>query len=755
MLATLRRIVQEVNSAPDLTQGLATIVRRVKKAMGTDVCSVYLVDPETQFNVLMATDGLTREAVGQVRLKLSEGLVGSVATRAEPINLDSAPTHPNYLFVPETDEQPYHGFLGVPIIQHRKVLGVLVVQKVEQWRFDEDEVTFLVTLATQLASAIIHAGVSGDIGQLPDRVAPANYFLDGQAGAPGVVFGQAVAIYSPAKLAAIPDRRTLDPAQDEALFRAAVAAVREEITRFGALVDDALPAEDRALFEAYLMMLNSEALMTRTIERIHGGNWALGALRETIEDHARVFDEMEDAYLSERASDIRDLGRRILVHLQANERSNRDYPADTILIGEEIVASQLAEVPVHKLKGVVSARGSGSSHAAILARALGIPAVLGVTDLPVAKVEGREVIVDGYNGRVHIAPSGSVRKEYVRIAQEESELSQDLEGLRHLPAQTPDGIRIPLYMNAGLLADVSSATQSGADGVGLYRTEFPFMSRDRFPGEEAQRDIYRQVLQAFAPRPVTMRTLDVGGDKPLSYFPITEENPFLGWRGIRITLDHPEIFLTQLRAMIGAAAGLGNLQLLLPMISGTGELEEALGMVRQAHRELVDEGLTVAMPPVGVMVEVPAAVFQAGALARRVDFLSIGTNDLTQYLLAVDRNNASVAELYDSLHPAVLQAIVHTVKGARTHGRTVSVCGEMAADPAAVILLLGMGIDELSTSVGSLPRVKWVIRSFSKEQARRLLDQALAMEDAQSVRELLFSALQASGLGGLIRAGKQ
>ena len=280
------------------------------------------------------------------------------------------------------------------------------------------------------------------------------------------------------------------------------------------------------------------------------------------------------------------------------------------------------------------------------------------------------------------------------------------------------------------------------------------MVRQRFPGEEEQRLNYRQVLESFAPRPVVLRTLDIGGDKALPYFPIQEENPFLGWRGIRITLDHPEIFLVQIRAMLRASIGLNNLNILLPMISDVNELVDSLGLIHQAYGELLEEGEDVMMPKIGVMIEVPSAVYQAANLAKRVDYLSIGTNDLTQYLLAVDRNNARVAELYDSLHPAVLQAIMQVVEGARLHGKPVSVCGEMAGDPASAILLVGMGVESLSMSVSSLPRVKWVIRNITRARAREILQEVLVMEDVHEIRRHLNERLEQAGMGGLVRAGK-
>jgi len=353
-----------------------------------------------------------------------------------------------------------------------------------------------------------------------------------------------------------------------------------------------------------------------------------------------------------------------------------------------------------------------------------------------------------------VRPSDAIRKEFQRLQQEEAELTDELQELIELPSQTLDGKRLPLYANTGLLTDITPSLRCGAEGVGLYRTEVPFLVRDRFPGEEEQRRTYRQVLEAFAPAPVTVRTLDIGGDKMLPYFPVEEDNPFLGWRGIRIALDHPEIFLSQVRAILRADEGLNNLQLLLPMISGVGEIDSALGLVKRAFDELVEEGVKLDYPKIGVMIEVPSAVYQIPEMAKRVDFFSVGTNDLTQYLLAVDRNNAQVAGLFDALHPAVLRAIRQVVQNAHEVSKPVSVCGEMAGDPAAALLLLGMGVDSLSMSSASLLRVKWAVRSFSLPQVQSLLDEAWELEDAGAIRALLHGALEEAGLGGLVRAGR-
>ena len=754
MLETLRRIIQEVNLASGIDQALNIIATRVKEAMQVDVCSAYLSNESQKRHILMATDGLDPDSVGKVWLEFGQGLVSLVAERAEPVNLDDAPSHPRFFFLAQTKENPFHAFLGAPIIHHRKVLGVLVVQQRAQRRFQEDETAFLLTIAAQLAGAIAHAEISGGISGLLNNVAD-GISLAGLAGSPGVAIGTALVVYPPADLEAVPDRQ-VPPSDLEAeveVFREAMALAQDDIRKLQGRLQTALSSEDRALFDAYLQMLGSASIIDDVIARIRAGSWASGALRDTIASHVRVFENMDDPYMRERAADLKDLGRRILMCIQKGRHNPPPYPEKTILVGHEITATMLAETPVERLVGVISAKGSSSSHVAILARALGIPAVVGVQDIPVSRMDGRELIADGYNGRVYVAPSEHIRREYERLAREEAELVAGLAELRDQPAETPDGYRIPLYANTGLLSDITPSLRSGAEGVGLYRTEFPFMVRDRFPSEDEQYRIYSQVVEAFAPRPVVLRTLDVGGDKGLSYFPIVEENPFLGWRGIRITLDHPELFLVQIRAMLRAGIGHNNTSILLPMIGSIPELDESMSLIGRAVCELLEEGEKVTIPRVGVMIEVPSLLYQIDAVAKRADFLSVGSNDLTQYLLAVDRNNSSVAALYDSLSPAVIHAIKQVVEGAARHRRPVSVCGEMASDPRAVLVLLGLGINSLSMSSSSVSRVKWVIRNVERSKAQELLSKVLTMDSAKEIRAYLDEALIEAGLGGLVRAG--
>lgn len=751
MLNTLRKIVQEVNAAKDLKAALTIIVQRVKEAMGSQVCSVYLLDPETNRFVLMATDGLNKRSIGKVSMAPSEGLVGLVGSREEPLNLEDAASHPRYRYFAETGEERYASFLGAPIIHHRRVMGVLVVQQKERRQFDEGEEAFLVTMSAQLAGVIAHAEATGSIrglGRQGKGVQEAKFV--GVPGAPGAAVGTAVVVLPPADLNVVPDRSVDDIDAELELFDKALGWVREDMQELSEKLATQLRKEERALFDVYLMMLDDAALGNEVRKVIKSGQWAQGALRQVVLDHVKRFELMDDAYLRERASDVRDLGRRLLAYLQEERKTSLVYPDNTILVSEELSPAMLGEVPEGKLVGLISVTGSGNSHVAIFARAMGIPTVMGVVDLPYSKIDGIKLIVDGYHGEVFTNPSELLSKQYAEVVEEERQLTEGLDALRALPCETLDGHRMPLWVNTGLLADVARAQQRGAEGVGLYRTEVPFMINERFPSEKEQLATYREQLQAFHPLPVTMRTLDIGGDKALSYFPIKEENPFLGWRGIRVTLDHPEIFLVQTRAMLKASEGLNNLRILLPMISGIQELEEALHLIHRAWGEVRDEGIDVPLPPIGMMIEIPAAVYQTRELARQVDFLSVGSNDLTQYLLAVDRNNPRVADLYDFLHPAVLQALQKVVNDAHLEGKPVSICGEMAGDPAAAVLLLAMGFDSLSMNATNLPKVKWLLRQITQSKARELLGQVMTMDNPHLIYSTLHLALRNLGLGRVI-----
>ena len=754
MLASLRNIVQEVNSARNLGQVLSIIVKEVSTAMQAGVCSVYLFDESDQRYVLMASKGLRGESIGKVRLAMREGLVGLVAAKEEPLNLENADKHPNFAYFEETGESPFHSFLGVPIIHHRKVLGVLVLQEESQRKFGDEEEAFVVTVCAQLSGAIAHAEATGALRQLASagRGKSREALFRGIPSSPGVGIGRVVLVSDTADLAAVPERFIKDSSAEIEIFRTALESAKKDMRNLGEGLESKLSSEEMALFEVYIRMLDDRSLGGEVIAAIIAGQAAQSAWSSVILKHVRTFQKMDDPYLRERAADVNDLGKRVLGYLQRNQKKSLPLPRRIILVGEDLSASALADIPVSRLVGIVSVKGSSNSHMAIVGRALGVPTVMGAVDLPWAEMEGHELIIDGFSGDVISRASRSMRRVYLERQREEKQLAKDLEKLRDIPCVTPDGVPLSLWMNTGLRQDIAIALKSSAQGVGLYRTEIPFLMRSSFPTEDEQTVIYREQLQGFAPQPVTMRTLDIGGDKDLPYFPIEEENPFLGWRGIRISLDHPEIFLAQIRAMLRASEGLNNLRIMLPMISSVPELDSALELIDRAYNELLqEEGYSIQRPQVGAMIEVPAAVYQVKELGRKVDFLSVGTNDLTQYLLAVDRNNPRVANLYHALHPSVLRALKIIHEQATAVNCQISVCGEVAGDPLGAVVLLGLGYENLSMSANSLLKVKSMLNQVSKSEARILAKRALRMSDASSVSVFLSDALNRPELSKLYR----
>ncbi len=753
MLTLLRQIVQDVDSALDFQQALDIIVREVCSALGVEVCSVYLKRPGSKQYFFAANKGLSQASVGAATIDEGTGLVGLVGEREEPINLQAAGLHPRYLHLPEIGEEPFNAFLGVPIIHHRQVLGVLVAQKRDKRRFTEDEEAFLITLSAQLAAVIARAEAVGDMDAFmdADELPRGGFRIRGLAGAPGVAFGVGVVMHPATNLDSVPNKKAEDVTTELMVFDQAVESVRSDIRRVSEQFAQSLPREELALFDVYLHMLDDDALTGDVRERIRRGEWSQGALKNVIREHVRLFQQMEDAYLCQRGTDVEDLGLRVLAYLQDIRTHKDHFPEQTILISEEVTFSMLTRVPAKKLKGLVSKLGSVNSHVAILAHALGVPAVMGAMDLPLHKLDRHALVVDGHYGEVYANPSPELVADYEALVDEEQEFTEELNKLRGLPCVTLDGLRVLLWVNIGLPGDISRSLDRGAEGIGLFRTEVPFMSQDRFPTEEEQRGLYREHMEAFDPRPVTMRTLDIGGDKALPYFPIIEDNPFLGWRGVRVTLDHPEIFLVQVRAMLKANSGLrGVLRIMLPMVSSMFEVEEAQKLIQQAYREVDEEGFDIKEPLVGVMVEVPSIVYQVRELARRVDFLAVGSNDLTQYMLAVDRNNPRVAGLYRDFHPAVLRALRDVARQAQAERTDLGICGELAGTPIGAVLLIAMGYQVLSMNTTNLPRIKWLLRHIKRDDARRMLVQVLKMETAEEIRQYMERQLIAANLGRLV-----
>lgn len=749
MLDALRQIAQDLSATPGFRASLDLLVARVSLILDAEVSSIYLRDRATGRFDLVANEGLNPSMIGEVSLAPDEGLVGFVAERAEPVNLDAAPQHERYLKVAGLKEDVFNAFLGVPIIHVREVLGVFVIQDRHKRRYDEDEVAFLVTLAAQIAGQVSHAEAMGDVRGLAPRNDPESpeSRFQGVPGVPGIGIGSAYVVLPAARLDLVPDREADDVEAELALFDQAIGRARADIERINEQVAKTLGPEERELFDAYLHMLDDAALAGDVREGIRRGQWAQGALKQAILEQAATFERMQDSYLRERSEDVRELGERVLANLQDVGGERPPPPDDMVLVAEGVTAPMMADFPVEQLRGIVSLKGSRNSHGAILADALGIPTVMGAVDVPIYTVENQTVIVDGYYGEVFVNPGTVVRDAYNQFQAEEEEFARELETLRDQPSATRDGYAINLWVNIGLVSEITRSLDRGAEGIGLFRTEVPFAMGDRFPTEEEQRIAYREHMEAFEPRPVTMRTLDIGGDKPLSYFPIEEENPFLGWRGIRVTLDHPEIFLGQVRAMLKANAGLECvLRIMLPMVSRVQQIAEARELITRAHGEVVEEGFDVKPPLVGVMIEVPAAIYLTREIARMVDFLAVGSNDLTQYMLAVDRNNPRVADLFEEVHPSMLIALREIAKSCHAEDKPVGICGELAGTPEGAVLCVGMGYDVLSMNAANLPRVKWVIRSMSLRDCRRILARALRMRSSEEILTWVRDQLVEAGL---------
>lgn len=752
MITTLKRIVDEFNRQSMLETGLHKVAELVKQIMSTECCSVYLADDESQQFLLIASDGLAETAIGSFAIQYNQGLVGLVGHKEEPVNVANAQQHPHFLVTPQVLEESFHSFLGAPIIHQRKVLGVISVQQSSKQFYDDESVAFLVTLAAQLGAAIAHAEARDAINRIEQQnIRPRA--LKGIAGSAGVAIGSAFLMQPSVDFTAVVPRRTHHTGRETLRFKQAISLTKAEFSSISEKIRQLLPNETSAMFDIYHHMLNDNLLGEKVNQQIHNGWSAETALKNVVEDICSEFELIEDAYIRERVTDIRDIGQRILTHLMQKKFQTRTLPDELILITEEVTASMLAELPREKLKGVCSIKGSNNSHAAILAKALGIPAVLGLNDLPLNNLDGKATILDGYSGQVFFNPDRVLEKEYRALQAKEQALDKLVTSIATDSPVTRDGTAISLNINTGLAIDFEVAHGIHADGIGLYRTEIPFMIRSCFPSEHEQMQLYARALDAYPSKPVCMRTLDVGGDKPLPYFPIKEDNPFLGWRGIRLVLDHPEILLVQIRAMLKANINRGNLQILLPMITSIDEVHECLRLIHQAHSELTEEsGCFVPMPKVGVMLEVPAVIYQIGRLAQLVDFCSIGTNDLTQYLLAVDRNNARVASLYDCYHPGILDALQHIADQCQAHNMPVSICGEMAAEPIGILLLVAMGYRNFSMSAQSLLKTKWILRHISIEQSAVLLKQVQDANCPKQTRQLAEQFMLDNDLIDFVRA---
>jgi phosphotransferase system enzyme I (PtsP) len=746
----------------------------VAKRLDADVCSVYLTSADRAALTLSATMGLDKGSVGMVKLAVGEGLVGHVAQRGEPEAFAEAQKHPAYRYFPETKEEQFASLAAAPLKVRGLsgegfTIGVLVVQTRDARSFSDAEVELLETCAQLIAPVVMNAQLLSVVAGGDERRSRLIAEIGGQAAHPpvaaplgrpernallkGIATSRGIAIgpiyflgdaidleqvdYTPSKDAA-QERRDLEGALTEA--RRELHDLREDVTqRFG--------PDFAAVFHTHIQILEDKGFVTKLEKELARTGNALESLRQVLAEYAKMFGAIDDAYFRERGVDIQDVGQRVVARLLGVRQPDQQLTEGAIVVASSLLPAHFATLDVEKVAAVVSEHGGPTSHGAIFARALEIPAVTGVAGVFQAARAGELAIVDGDAGRLILSPDDQTRSAYAKAQQRAAVAVEHLDALAERPAETRDGHRVRLTANAGLLSDLRLVERHGAEGIGLFRTELLALVHRGFPTEEEQEKLYEQVAGAMKPRPVTIRTLDLGGDKAIPQLDaVIEANPQLGWRSIRLSLSHLEPFRAQLRAILRASAH-GNVRMLIPMVSAIEEIRRVRELVEETKRELTSAGVPFdPRMPVGVMIEVPAAAVIADALARECDFFSIGTNDLTQYTLAVDRGNERVAYLYDPLHPAVLSLIDRSVRAARKAGIGISLCGEMASNPLAVPILVGLGLSELSGVASAVPLVKEIVRALDSavaaSDARRALESATAAE----VRAISAARLVETGL---------
>jgi phosphotransferase system enzyme I (PtsP) len=726
----LRQIREAMAGARPAQAKLDMVVRIIAVSMVAEVCSLYLARKSGEME-LFATEGLDPGAVHVTRMKPGEGLVGEIMRQGRPLNLSDAPAHPAFSYRPETGEDPFHSFLGVPLLRGGRVIGVIVVQNRTSRVYAEDEVEDLQIIAMVLAE-MVSAGELIDPTQLKDvEIAPQRpERLGGQKLADGLALGVAVLHEAPVAAGRL---LSDDPAAEEERLKTAIAELQAQIDEMLEGHQAVLgPSYD--LLETYKMLAFSRSWNHSMIEAVRSGMTAEAAVERVRSEHRAGIGQARDPYLRERVHDLEDLNDRLLRHLAGDGGKARVLPDNAILIARSLGPADLLEYDRTKLKGLLLEEGSAASHAAIVARALDIPCVGRLPGLRDRVSEGDPVIVDAESGEAYLRPRPDVVAALQTRMGVRNQRRAEFAKLRDTPAFTRDGAKITLLMNAGLAVDLESLTETGAEGIGLFRTEFQFMVSEDLPRFNAQAALYSRVLEAAGELPVTFRTLDLGGDKVLPYLEAErEDNPALGWRAIRMGLDRPALLRLQLRALIAAARG-RPLRIMFPLVASVEEF--------RAARALVDHEVAWALRrgraepsrlDVGAMIEAPALLWHLDAILPMTDFVSVGTNDLMQYLFAADRGNPRVSDRYDPLSPPALRALKRIQEACVETGTPVSVCGEMAGRPLEAFALVALGFEGLSMPPSGIGPVKQMVLSCDREAARRGVE-ALLKATQGSVR---------------------
>ncbi len=737
LLSRLRSLMADTAPEP---QRLKRVVELTANTMVADVCSIYMRHEDSSLG-LIATEGLSQEAVGRTRLAENEGLVGLVSSTARPLRLTDAFSHPRFSYRPETGEDPFHSFLGVPILRSGRVLGVVVLQNRTERAYDDEEVEALQTIAMVLAELVAAEAEAQSANGRSSRPIE----LEGRVLNEGVAMGPAH-LYDPV----VPPARLFasDPEVEERRLNRALEALRQSIDAMLSRAGPVLFGESRDVLETYRLFAHDPSWEARLREAVRSGLSAEAAVDRVRREHRARLASARDNLMRERLHDLEDLENRLLrqlAGLDGDER--RALPKGSVLVASRIGPAELLEYRDAGLAGIVLEEAGAGSHAAIVARAMGIVAIGAVEGAVTRAEDGDLIIVDGENSVVNIRPGPELVQSCVsRIALSDEKLAE-LSKLRDKPARTLDGQEMELFINAGLSFDLNHLDDVGAKGVGLFRTEFQFMTAERMPGIEDQAAFYRAAIDRASDRPVVFRTIDLGGDKiaPFMGRSEREENPALGWRALRLALDHPYFFRRQLRSLIRAAGG-RTLRVMFPMVATVEEFEAA--------RSLLDDELEWAVKfdrelpqklQVGAMVETPSLAFSIPALARRADFISVGTNDLMQFFFAADRDNTRVSARYDLLSRPALRLLAKLRDDAAAADLPVTVCGEAAGRPLEVVGLMALGYRRLSMQAGRVAPIKQLVRSIDISQIEPVLRELIA-QPGPSTRPELLRIIQAQGV---------
>jgi phosphotransferase system, enzyme I, PtsP len=707
----LRRLRDLMAASGSAQERLDRIVCVIAAEMVAEVCSAYIMRAGEVLE-LFATEGLRREAVHRTRLRVGEGLVGVIAATARPLALADAQSHPDFAYRPETGEEVYHSLMGVPILRGGRVLGVLVVQNRTLRHYTEDEIEVLQTIAMIVAELAASGELVNPLeiaqshggGILPVRIVGVRLNA-------GLAIGPAV-LHEPRVV--VRQLIAEDADAELARLRGAVAAMREAIDELVAASREFGDGEHYEVIETYRMFAADRGWIGRIADAIRSGLTAEAAVQRVADDTRSRMLQVSDPYLRERLVDLEDLANRLLQHLAGRPPSAAwaELPEEFILVARDMGPAELLDYARRRIIGLVLEEGSPTAHVTIVARAFDIP-VVGRVDDATARIEAGDILaVDGDHAQVLVRPSEDIRQSIAAAVEARTRRRAFYETLRSLPPVTRDGIEIALMLNAGLLLDLTQLPLTGAEGVGLFRTEFALMMRDSYPGVNELTDFYKRVFERAERRPIIFRTLDIGGDKTLPYLPhVPEDNPALGWRAIRIGLDRPAMLRQQLRALIRAADG-QPLFVKFPMVAEVAELDRARALLEVELARAEGEGR--ALPgevKIGVMLEVPSLLWQLPALCRRIDFLSVGTNDLLQFLFACDRGNPRLADRYDPLSPPMLALLREIVARTREAGVALSMCGDMAGNPIEAMVLIALGFRTLSMAATAIGPVKTMIRS--------------------------------------------